>query len=98
MVVFEVFDCPASAGGYGISSLLPSTHCILLHFACTYNLAVRTPVSIDMRGQLVSLGTGTSSGVPVIGCGCDTCTSPNARNNRTRPGLVLGLPEGNLLI
>jgi phosphoribosyl 1,2-cyclic phosphate phosphodiesterase len=36
--------------------------------------------------------------VPVIGCGCDTCTSVNPRNNRTRCGLVLGLPEGNLLV
>ncbi|MBX7167208.1 MAG: MBL fold metallo-hydrolase [Pirellulales bacterium] len=37
-------------------------------------------------------------GVPVIGCGCPTCTSTDPRNTRTRCGLVLGLPEGNLLI
>jgi phosphoribosyl 1,2-cyclic phosphate phosphodiesterase len=58
----------------------------------------RTPVSTDVSGQLVFLGTGTSLGVPVIGCGCDTCTSDNPRNLRTRCGLVLGLPQGNLLI
>jgi phosphoribosyl 1,2-cyclic phosphate phosphodiesterase len=55
-------------------------------------------VTTDIRGQLVFLGTGTSVGVPVIGCGCATCTSPNPRNSRTRCGLVLGLPGGNLLI
>lgn len=47
---------------------------------------------------MIFLGTGTSIGVPVIGCGCPTCTSTDPRNNRLRCGLVLGLPGGNLLI
>jgi len=54
--------------------------------------------SRDIRGTLVFLGTGTSHGVPVIGCGCPTCTSPDRRNNRTRCSVVLGLPGGNLLV
>ncbi len=44
------------------------------------------------------LGTGTSIGVPVVGCGCATCASTDPRNNRLRCSLVLGLPGGNLLI
>ena len=52
----------------------------------------------DIRGQLVFLGTGTSVGVPCIGCACATCASNNPKNKRTRCSLVLGLPEGNLLI
>ncbi|MCA9101024.1 MAG: MBL fold metallo-hydrolase [Planctomycetales bacterium] len=47
---------------------------------------------------MIFLGTGTSVGVPVVGCGCATCTSDNPRNHRTRCGVVLGLPGGNLLI
>ena len=47
---------------------------------------------------MVFLGTGTSHGVPLIGCGCDTCTSSNPKNRRTRCSVVFGLPEGNLLI
>jgi len=58
----------------------------------------RTPVSVSVAGRLVFLGTGTSIGVPVIGCDCATCTSTDPRNYRTRCGLVLGLPEGNLLV
>lgn len=52
----------------------------------------------DIRGQLVLLGTGTSVGVPMIGCGCAVCNSSNTKNQRTRCGLAIGLPEGNLLI
>ncbi len=61
------------------------------------------PISADVAGQLLFLGTGTSVGVPVIGCGCETCRSARPgggkpKNRRTRCSLVLGLPEGNLLI
>jgi phosphoribosyl 1,2-cyclic phosphate phosphodiesterase len=55
-------------------------------------------VTTDIRGQLVFLGTGTSVGVPVIGCGCDVCQTKLPKNQRTRSSVVLGLPEGNLLI
>ena len=58
----------------------------------------RTPTSRDISGQLVFLGTGTSVGVPVIGCDCEVCTSTNPRNRRSRCGLAIGLPQGNLLI
>jgi phosphoribosyl 1,2-cyclic phosphate phosphodiesterase len=65
--------------------------------------ALNTPMPLelqttDIRGQLVFLGTGTSVGVPCIGCGCAICTNENPKNKRTRCALVLGLPEGNLLI
>lgn len=55
-------------------------------------------VTTDIRGQMVMLGTGTSVGVPVIGCGCQVCRSDDPRNRRTRCSVVLGFPEGNLLI
>ena len=55
-------------------------------------------VSQDFRGELIILGTGTSVGVPAIGCGCDVCRSPDPRNKRTRCSIALGLPEGNLLV
>ena len=48
--------------------------------------------------QLTFLGTGTSFGVPVIGCSCANCTSGDPRDRRTRHGALLGLDGGNLLI
>jgi phosphoribosyl 1,2-cyclic phosphate phosphodiesterase len=48
--------------------------------------------------RLVFLGTGTSTGVPMLGCDCRVCTSSDPRNNRTRSSVVLVLPQGNLLI
>lgn len=58
----------------------------------------RTVQSRDITGKLVVLGTGTSVGVPAIGCGCDVCGSGNPKNSRTRCSVIVGLPEGNLLI
>jgi phosphoribosyl 1,2-cyclic phosphate phosphodiesterase len=39
--------------------------------------------------KLRFLGTGTSFGVPVIGCSCATCTSADPRDRRTRHGALL---------
>jgi phosphoribosyl 1,2-cyclic phosphate phosphodiesterase len=47
--------------------------------------------------RLVFLGSGTSNGVPVLGCDCAVCTSTDQRNWRTRPSVLLALPLGNLL-
>ncbi len=39
--------------------------------------------------RLTFLGTGTSTGVPTLGCHCRVCTSPDAHDSRTRPSLML---------
>ncbi len=48
--------------------------------------------------KLTFLGTGTSFGIPVIGCHCDTCTSTDPRDRRTRHGALLELDGGRLLV
>lgn len=44
--------------------------------------------------RLHFLGTGTSFGVPVVGCGCDVCTSSDARDRRTRHAALLESDDG----
>ena len=44
------------------------------------------------------LGTGTSVGVPMIGCECAVCRSPNPRNQRYRCSVLIRVPHGNILI
>ncbi len=48
--------------------------------------------------EIVFLGTGTSVGVPALGCECRVCTSDDPRDNRTRCAIVIQLPTGTLLI
>jgi phosphoribosyl 1,2-cyclic phosphate phosphodiesterase len=44
------------------------------------------------------LGTGTSTGVPMLGCGCPVCRSADPRNRRDRCAALVRTPNGNILI
>ena len=48
--------------------------------------------------RLTFLGTGTSFGVPVVGCDCATCTSDDPRDRRTRHGAIVDTGQGRLLV
>ena len=48
--------------------------------------------------KLTFLGTGTSFGVPVVGCDCEACSSDDARDKRTRHGAVVDVDGRRLLI
>ncbi len=46
-----------------------------------------------MEGQLTFLGTGTSMGVPTLGCECAVCTSADPRDRRLRPSVLVRWSE-----
>jgi phosphoribosyl 1,2-cyclic phosphate phosphodiesterase len=48
--------------------------------------------------KLTFLGTGTSFGVPVVGCDCAACTSSDPRDRRTRHGALVEVAGGRLLV
>jgi phosphoribosyl 1,2-cyclic phosphate phosphodiesterase len=48
--------------------------------------------------KIVVLGSGTSVGVPTVGCQCDVCTSADPRDNRLRPSILLAYEGRNVLI
>ena len=48
--------------------------------------------------KLTFLGTGTSFGVPQIGCHCRVCRSPDPRDKRSRVGAVVETDAGTRLL
>lgn len=48
--------------------------------------------------KLTFLGTGTSFGVPQLGCGCAVCRSTDARDRRTRVGAAVETDGGAVLL
>jgi phosphoribosyl 1,2-cyclic phosphate phosphodiesterase len=48
--------------------------------------------------RLTFLGTGTSFGIPQIGCKCTVCTSPDPRDRRTRVGAVVETDAGRRIL
>ena len=48
--------------------------------------------------KVTILGSGTSMGVPSLGCHCRVCTSDDARDNRLRPSLLLSRNGQNVVI
>ncbi len=48
--------------------------------------------------RITVLGSGTSVGVPTIGCHCSVCTSSDPRDNRLRPSILVSHGDSNVLI
>jgi phosphoribosyl 1,2-cyclic phosphate phosphodiesterase len=48
--------------------------------------------------KITLLGTGTSMGVPMVGCACPVCHSPDSRNKRLRPSAWFQVGDRSVLI
>jgi phosphoribosyl 1,2-cyclic phosphate phosphodiesterase len=48
--------------------------------------------------RITFLGSGTSHGIPMIGCRCDVCQSTDPRDKRLRPSVFLTLDDGTAIL
>ncbi|MFW6249175.1 MAG: MBL fold metallo-hydrolase, partial [Bacteroidota bacterium] len=48
--------------------------------------------------EVVFLGTGTSTGVPVVACDCEVCKSDNKKDHRLRTSVLVKVNKKNLVI
>jgi len=51
-----------------------------------------------MKAVLTVLGSGTSMGVPTIGCNCKVCRSSDPRDRRSRPSVLIQFNDRNVLV
>jgi phosphoribosyl 1,2-cyclic phosphate phosphodiesterase len=59
----------------------------------------RPGAAAALPARVTFLGTGTSHGVPMIGCRCSTCRSSDPRDRRLRPSIYVDVPgRGSLLV
>src|SRR5437868_9430601 len=64
------------------------------------NLTREAPPRILMQTArtFTFLGTGTSVGVPMVGCDCAVCRTSDPRNQRYRCSVLITTPQGNILV
>lgn len=48
--------------------------------------------------RVILVGTGTSQGIPIIGCSCKTCLSDNSKDNRLRASAYIEIDNARFLI
>lgn len=57
-----------------------------------------TTANTTKPNKIIFLGSGTSTGVPQIGCHCPTCSSTDPRDNRLRASVLVSYQGKNILI
>ncbi|HSW51512.1 MAG TPA: MBL fold metallo-hydrolase, partial [Bryobacteraceae bacterium] len=52
----------------------------------------------DQPLRIIVLGSGTSVGIPMVGCRCPVCLSEDPRDSRSRPSVLLQYAGRNVVI
>lgn len=76
-----------------VLALLFFSHSLFLILHSLFIIFMQTPPL-----KITFLGTGTSSGVPMIACGCEVCTSPDKKDKRLRSSILVESETTSIVI
>lgn len=85
-------ECARKSGDFSF------LRCFFLYFCSRRREKQKLRRFFAMGMKLIILGSGTSQGVPVIGCRCAVCTSKDPRDNRLRTSAMLEWDDIRLVI
>lgn len=89
----------ANRGGATAADVSALSEHVCRVVSATFNVHLEPEVNfIDTRIKVTVLGSGTSKGVPEIGCLCHTCTSTDPRDNRLRASVLVETEGVKILI
>ncbi len=85
-------------GGAKGSDIIALSDAVRASVRAKFGIDIHPEVNLVEKMKVRILGSGTSTGVPQIGCTCPVCTSADPKDNRLRTSAIVETGDARILI